>query len=238
MSYLVIELVCQSCSFRNPEFQNFHKTFELPPPTTIIGIAGAALGLSPKASQDFFAKGFEFGVSGRHKGKANDLWKYQKLKGKEFISDILTREVLFENHFVIVFGTENLAKIEELKLAFENPFYALTLGNSDGLAKVRRISILTESTECEELKECLVEGNLLKEVLDQPLGIEFSLHDGVDPLSYEIPVAFTYESDYGVRRVSRRKEFSFVSSSASVKGLRKKGIRYENFQIPLFNLDA
>jgi CRISPR-associated protein Cas5t len=196
------------------------------------------MGFSPKASQEFFEKGFEFGVCGSFKGKSNDLWKYQKLKGKDFISDILTREILFENRFVIVFGNEDPAKLTELQLAFENPKYALTLGNSDGLAKVSRTLVLTHSTECDEIKGCLVEGNLFKEVLDQPLGIEFSFHHGVDPVSFEIPTAFSYESDYGVRKVVRRKEFSFISSSASVKGFRKKGVQYENIQIPLFNLDA
>jgi CRISPR-associated protein Cas5t len=238
MSYLVVEIACQSCSFRIPEFQNFHKTYELPPPTTIIGLAGAAMGLSPKASQEFFKKGFEFGICGRFKGKSNDLWKYQKLKGKEFISDILTREVLFENRFVIVFGNENQGILTELQMAFENPRYALTLGNSDGLAKIITTKLIPESTECDEIRGCLVEGNLFKEVLDQPLGLEFSFHHGVDPVSFEIPMAFSYESDYGVRKVVRRKEFSFISSSASVKGLKKKGIHYGNFQIPLFKIDA
>lgn len=238
MSYLVVDIACQSCSFRIPEFQNFHKTYELPPPTTIIGLAGAAMGLSPKESQEFFENGFEFGVCGSFKGKSNDLWKYQKLKGKEFISDILTREILFENRFMIVFGNDNQPILEVLQLAFENPRYALTLGNSDGLAKVRRTKFLTESTECDELKGCLVEGNLFKEVLDQPSGIEFSFHHGVDPVSFEIPTAFFYESDYGVRKVIRRKEFSFISSSARIKGLMKKGVHYEDYQIPLFKLDA
>lgn len=236
MQCLIIELACQSCSFRNPEFQNFHKTYELPPPTTLIGLAGAALGLSPKESQDFFESEFEFGISGYTRGKTNDLWKYQKLKGKAFISDILTREILFNGFFVLAFVSENQYKIEKLHQAFKKPVFALTLGNSDSLVKVIQVSVITDFIECNELKNCLVEGNVMNEVLDQPNGLEFSLKDGVDPLSYEIPVAFEYDSDYGVRKVVRRKEFSFIGSGVHIKGLSKRGVIYKEIQIPLFSL--
>lgn len=238
MSFLIVELACQSCSFRNPDFQNFHKTYELPPPTTIIGLAGAALGMSPKASQEFFDKNFKFGVSGQSKGRTNDLWKYQKLKGKEFISDILTREILFENDFTIVFGHSDTEKINRLKEAFENPKFALSLGNSDSLAKVINTAILSEIVDCDLLENCIVEGNLMKEVLERPDGLEFNLRYDEDPLSYEIPVSFLYETDYGIRKVNRRKEFSFIGSSVRIKGLKKKGIHYKDFQIPLFDLNA
>lgn len=236
MQCLIIELACQSCSFRNPEFQNFHKTFELPPPTTIIGLAGSALGLSPKGSQDFFDSDFEFGISGYTRGKSNDLWKYQKLKGKGFISDILTREILFDGFFIIAFASENHNKIAQLQKAFKQPVYALTLGNSDALTKVKQTSVITDFINCNELKNCLIEGNVMKEVLDQPNGLEFSIKDGIDPISYEIPVAFEYDSDYGVRKVARRKEFSFLGSDIQIKGLSKRGVIYKEIQIPFFTL--
>lgn len=236
MVYIVVELACQTCSFRNPEFQNFHKSFELPPPTTIIGMAGAALGLSPKKAQEFFDNQFEYGISGIHRGKSNDLWKYRKLKGKDFISDVLTKELFFEAKYFIVFGHKRKEKLSELKNAFMNPVYALTLGNSDELVKVLKTKFINETIDCDILENCLVEGNLINEVLGNPKGIEFSLKDGVDPLSYEIPISFSYESDYGVRKVNARKEFSFIGPKLYVKGLNKKGIYYNNKQIPVFKL--
>jgi len=236
MKYLVIETTCQTCSFRNPEFQNFHKSFELPPPTTIIGMAGAALGLSPKKTQEFFDEKFEFGITGKYIGKSNDLWKYKKLKGKKFISDILTKEILFQANFIIVFGHNDEDKLYKLKNAFKSPSYALTLGNSDGLAKIIGTHLINETINCELLENCIVEGNLMKEVLSDSENIEFSLKDGVDPLSYEIPISFSYESDYGVRKVKARKEFSFIGPTLYVKGLNKKGIQFKNKQIPVFKL--
>lgn len=238
LKFLVVEVVCQSCSFRNPEFQNFHKTFELPPPTTIIGLGGAALGLSPKQTQNFFGEGFELGIYGCHKGKANDLWKYRKLKSGAFISDILTREVLFATQYYLVFGTSDTAKLLSLKSAFENPKYALTLGNSDSLAKIVSLQFVDETIKIDEFQNCVVAGNLMKEVLDNAEKLEFTLRDGVDPISYDIPVEFEYATDYGVRKVIRRKEFSFIGSKLYVKGLQKKGINFKNHKIPLFDLHS
>ena len=73
MQYSVTHIRTQTATFLNPEFQNYHKSFLLPPPTTIVGLAGAALGLSPKAAQEFFDnKGFEMGIAGKTNGKANE----------------------------------------------------------------------------------------------------------------------------------------------------------------------
>jgi CRISPR-associated protein Cas5t len=242
MSYLLVELACQTATFRNPEFQNFHKTYNLPVPTTQKGIAGAALGLSPKASAAFFRTGFEFGVYGNSLGKSNDLWKYRKLKQKTFISDILTREILFENNFILVYGNESKKIINDLQSAFENPVYALTLGNSDSLVKVVNTSIKPVSENCEKLENCMVEGNLMNEILDQPQNYEFSLKDGINPISFEIPFDFEYESDNGMRKVSKRREMTFLSNGAFVRGLIKKGVHYRKndtvIQIPVFKLDA
>lgn len=238
MPYLIVEIANQSSSFRNPDFQNFHKSYELPPPTTLIGFAGAALGLSPKTAQDYFNEDFELGIAGVHLGKSNDLWKYQKLKGKEFISDILIREIHFENKFVFVFGHDNISKIKELESAFRYPSFALTLGNSDSLAKICAIKIEEELVLCDKLENCVVEGNILQEVLNNPESMEFSLHDGIDPISHDVPIEFSYHSDYGIRRVIKRKELSFIGPTVYVNGFIFKGIRYKKYQIPLFKIHA
>ena len=79
MKNFIIEIQCQTASFRNPDFQNFHKSLELPPPTTIIGLAGAALGYSPLRAQEFFDESkFEIGIYGTYLGKCKDTWKYNK----------------------------------------------------------------------------------------------------------------------------------------------------------------
>jgi len=125
MNFLIVELFTETATFRNPEFQNFHKTLSLPPPTTLIGLAGAAMGYSPKASQEFFDENeFYFGVFGISSGKAKDTWKYtNKVKGTElynyhpdYFGSIIAKEILFSNKFVICFGTNNNNAFEVVKV--------------------------------------------------------------------------------------------------------------------------
>lgn len=233
MEYIIIEVFTQSSTFRNPEFQNFHKSLKLPPPTTIIGFSGAAMGLSPKAAQDFFeGSGILMGVYGRSEGIATDLWKYSDLKKKS----VIRREILFNNRYTLVFAGEDGDKIGELREGFSNPCYALTLGSSDSLAKVRIVDEKVEFTESRTLEYCLVEGNVIKEVLDNVSNsIEFSIYNTSDPIYYDLPTRFSYEADYGMRIVNRRRTFSFVGHEMRLN-IEKRGIRLGDVFIPLFEL--
>ena len=235
MLYCVIEVRTVTASFRNPEFQNFHKSFRLPPPTTLIGFAGAALGLSPKSSQDFFEKyTFRAGVTGVANGMARDLWKYDTLPGRS----VITREILADTHYWITFGCENQEVIFQLKSAFESPTYALTLGSSDSLAKVVKVELIKSDTEYNELENTLVEEDIIPRVLAQAAkGGEFSfgLNDS-DPIAYQLPTRFAYESEYGVRKVVVRKLFSFVGPKVKFIGETFKGVLYGNVFIPTFLL--
>ncbi|MBK6929469.1 MAG: CRISPR-associated protein Cas5 [Saprospirales bacterium] len=218
MMYLVVELRTVTATFRNPEFQNFHKTLHLPPPTTLVGLAGAALGKSPKAAQDWFEKAnWQMGISGTSEGYAKDLWKFCKDWNKDtgvWSRDILSREILFDNHFVVVFGCPDKMLVEALLEAFNFPKYALTFGSSDSLAKVVSTELVKETGDSRELANCLTPGNVLNEVRDNAFnGEEFSIYSTSEPVAYDLPTRFQYESDYGVRRVVRRKTLSFIGTS-------------------------
>ena len=243
MIYLAVEIACQSCSFRIPDFQNYQKTYELPPPTTIFGMAGAALGFSPKSTQEFFDEGFEFGVCGSSMGKTNDLWKFRnrvipqkKNNYQHFQASILRRELLFNSRFIIVFGHADRTKITYLYEAFNNPEYALSLGKSDELAKIVDLDIVNETINCDYLKDCIVDGDLLQESLENPDEADFSLKAGDNPIQYEVPVAFKYDADYGVRRVAKRKQLSFLGAATYIKGIKRKGILFKGHQIPTFTI--
>jgi len=137
MNYAIIKVKTQTSTFRDPDFQNFHKSLNLPPPTTIMGFVGAALGFSPKKSQDFFIENnFEIGISGKNKGKTIDLWKYNNFKQG---GSIMQREILFYNEFHLIIGHNSLQLIEDIISAVKSPKYALTLGSSDSLAFVKNI---------------------------------------------------------------------------------------------------
>ncbi|HQO10050.1 MAG TPA: CRISPR-associated protein Cas5 [Clostridiales bacterium] len=232
MENLVLKISTQSATFRIPEFQNFHKSFMLPPPTTIIGLIGAALGLSPKAAQRFFNENdFKIGVAGTSKGKAKDLWKYNDFKN----GSIIKKEVLFHSEFVIVIHGDN-PKIEELRKAFSYPVYALTLGNSDSLAKVKIVNDFTV-TESDELENCIVAGNIAGEVLENiSNGLPFSIYSKAEQTIYEMPTRFDYESDYGVRRVVKRKLFSIIGRKMKLN-LKLSGITVDEQFVPYFSLE-
>lgn len=238
MEYFVINVHTQTATYRVPEFQNFHKSYFLPPPTTLMGLAGAAMKMSPKETQEFFdSSEFDMGVYGTSQGKAKDLWKYRKFKSKsEVISSVLSKEILFFNNYYIVYGAQNSTMINKIRTSFKHPGYALTLGSSDSLAKVRLISDF-ELSESDRIENCLIEGNIIAEVLEHSdNGLNFSLYTSREPTSHTLPTRFEYESDYGIRRVVKRKEFSFVGKEMKLN-IRKRGIKIDNVFVPLFSID-
>lgn len=233
MKYCIVEIRSQTATFRNAEFQNFHKTLLLPPPTTLIGLAGAALGLSPSKSQDFFYENdFKLGVCGNSLGMTKDLWKYNDFKN----GSIILREILFKNHFFCAFGSGNLEKVTQLGDAFQNPKYALTMGSSDSLAKIVRVAYMNNTSSSDFLENCIVEGDIISEVLDHAaINPKFSIYQTSEPIAMDIPVRFNYDGDYGMRNVIKRNTVSFVSKSMQLN-LKKEGIAYDGHFIPLLNL--
>lgn len=234
--FCAVELRAQTASFRNPDFQNFQKTFPLPPPTTLIGLAGAALGLSPQAAQAFFeATSFRAGVRGQAQGLARDLWKYRTLPGRS----VITRELYVAGHYQLVFGSTDHAAVQQLAAAFQTPVQALTLGPSDSLAKVVRTELLTGETEAHHCENTLLEGDVLADILAQAQwGGAFSLtvRDS-DPLAYQLPTRFQYKSDYGVRAVVSRQLFSFVGAGGvRLPNRALLGVQWGEWFIPTFAL--
>jgi CRISPR-associated protein Cas5t len=231
MKYCIIEIKTQTATFRNPEFQNFHKTLPLPPPTTMVGIVGAAMGKSPLDSQCFFEEtAFEMGTYCRSTGTANDLWKYNDFSERS----IILKEVLFQNDVILVYGSNDTSKIDAIIASFENPVYALTLGNSDSLAKVVAINEETNTAESDVVTHCLIEGDIIEEVLSNASnGLDFSIYSTSDPIALDLPTRFTYADGYGIRNVCQRKQFSLITSEMKLN-VKKKGIKYKDIFVPLF----
>lgn len=196
-------------------------------------MAGAALGLSPKQAQAYFdEEDFEMGAYALTQGVANDLWKYNDFA----TGSVIRREVLFKNQFIVIYGSENHDKIRELEQAFNNPKYCLTMGSSDSLAKVEQVYATHQVANSHVVRHCLLEGNVVDEVINNAQnGLEFSIYSTSDPITYQLPVQFGYTKDYGMRKVSKRKEFSFVGEEM-VLNVGKKGISVEGVFVPLFRL--
>lgn len=243
MHSFCIEIITQTASFRNPEFQNFHKTLDLPPPTTVIGLAGAALGLSPKMAQEFFEETpFYLGIAGNFGGRVTDTWKYNKRTKDMHLYDplldgsVIQREHLIHNQFFLFFGSENEPKLEELKAAFLNPVFALTMGNSDALAMIKTVEDNIEILESNKLKNCIVAGDVVGEVIrNASNNLSFSIYQTSDPITFDLPVRFEYTSDYGKRIVTNTSTFSFIGAEMQLN-FETKGVIYKDVFIPIFQL--
>ncbi len=253
MHSFCVEIITQTASFRNPEFQNFHKTLDLPPPTTVIGLAGAALGLSPKMAQEFFEETpFYLGIAGNFRGRVTDTWKYSKMtskmhlyypgmkytagKNKEECSSIIQREHLVHNQFFLFFGSEHESKLNELKAAFLNPVFALTMGNSDALAMVKSVENDIEISENDQVKNCIVPGDVVGEVIRNASNrLTFSIYHTSEPITFDLPVRFEYASDYGKRTVSDISTFSFIGAEMQLN-YKVKGVSFKDAFIPVFSI--
>lgn len=245
MENFVVEIQSQTASFRNPDFQNFHKSLELPPPTTIIGLAGAALGLPPLQAQEFFEESeFKVGIYGTFKGKCNDTWKYDRRHSKrglkydpELDGSVIQKEFLIQNTFLIAFSSADKEKLEELFSAFNSPNYPLTMGNSDSLAFIKFILTDADFLKSDQLQNCIIEGDIINEVIRlTPEKMEFSIYQSSsEPITYDLPVRFEYESDYGKRTVSSISTFSFIREKMKIN-FEVEGLSYQDVFIPLFKL--
>lgn len=225
-----MEGVSLTASFRSPETHTFHKTLPLPPKTTVIGMMGAALGLSLEEIHKMVEdQGFLVGVYGFNKGLMRDLWNYRKLTGKEknYTEDdiknrrqysVLIREYLYENRFTFYFGCNDPGKLEHLRSAFLSPVYPLTVGNSDDLFKICDIGDIVEEKECKlkKFEYTVLPGDLS---LLYKNDIDFSqipiAKTVSTPQVFLLPTKFSFQGNE--RRVSERQKFTFVSTPVELK---------------------
>jgi len=238
-----VKIYSQTASFRNPEFQNFHKSLDLPPPTTIIGLVGAALGKSPKMAQEYFDNhSLKIGIAGFSEGRTMDTWKYNKRNSNMHLYDplldgsVIKRELLFHPQFFLTFLSEEETCINELVAHFENPVFALTMGSSDSLAKVYSVERDLPITSSKKLKNCLVAGDIVEEVFRNTWqSLEFSIYNTSEPITYDLPTRFHYRSDYGSREIADTATFSFIGQEMELN-FEIKGVHFQDTFIPIFDL--
>jgi len=218
-----------TASFRVPETHTFQQTLPLPPKTTVVGIMGAALGLPLQDAHAYSrTHGIQIGVYGSHKGLMRDLWNYRKVTGKErgFTPadiknrkhySILIREYLTDCEFSFFFGAASREPLAALREAMKNPVYALTVGNSDDLLKITRISSIEEVKEepLAQFDHTILPGNVSAECLPAIDFRTLPVTQTVDtPQVFLLPTKFDFEEDRRV--VSERLPFTFVGSPVTI----------------------
>ncbi len=141
------------CSFRDPLTSNVHRTFPLPPPTTLYGLCAAALGMA----QDDISRRHQmrFAVAVEREGELVETYSTWKKAGEaakgeaqkiafaaikargnlapdeaQWISTPIIRQKLIQPVYTIGIWTSK-AVSDELQSAFKRPAWPLYLGESD-----------------------------------------------------------------------------------------------------------
>lgn len=218
MYYFFIDAYAPTASFRLPESHTFQQTLPLPPVTALVGLAGAAMGLSFEQAIQLREEGLLCGVWGKHGGEGSDLWKYQKIKSDEVISAVLTREILFDLVLKIVYAHQNDKIIIKLREAFLSPVYALSAGTSDDIIKLRHVSEVfeIEKMTCYDIENAVLAGDHSRNYESAIKSENIPLRRSVRaPKVYWLPVSFAFNNDE--RRVKSRSHFTFIDTPVNLK---------------------
>ncbi|NLM43426.1 MAG: CRISPR-associated protein Cas5 [Clostridiales bacterium] len=237
MNGIIVSLYSVTASFRDPNTHLYQESILAPPPTTIVGIAGAALGYGFRDALEYFKKNkISVGCILKNKGQGKDLWNYSKIKGREVVKAILLREFLYDVTADIFFASEDSNKINELYDSFSNPQYALSLGNSDDVVKILKVDRYSniKSMEDKMIRDTWIEGNYINDFeLDwdkiKALPIKRTIKP---PIVKNLPVDFSFTNN-DERIATKFQKFTFLSD---VHMLKKPVLVYDFMgkRVPLF----
>ena len=248
-----IRIKCSGClnSFRQPDFHTYHKTLPLPPKTTVAGMIGSALGISPESVNEEWLQNnrFQMGIVGKNNGKANDLWQIRKYESKQikayqngiestpYKTAVIVRELLYASEFTLYLHFENEEDFELVSAKIQNPEWALSLGREDELVLVQEIKQI-DLDETTDISFCntVLPIDFTTTPYDIVLESDSTSGNLLDeaPKSVKLPVTFTYNNDTGAREASEFQTFSFIYN-LPVKPKESKGFYDEelngSFQI-------
>lgn len=227
-------------SFRDPGSQLYHSCLPLPPFSTLVGIAGAALGMSFERVINHFRDQHIFaGVKGFSRGRGRDLWNYAKITSNSVVGkDILNREFLACLEGKIFYASPNGEVINEMLHGFQSPVFCLTMGNSDDLFVNRYISPIVEVglTETRTLQNCMIAADISglyefdwANIKNTPLNVQLKA-----PQVFKLPV--DYEFKGLVRKGSQYQVFSYVPENIRLKRTIKV-YSFDEETVPLFALN-
>lgn len=224
-----IRIKCSGClnSFRQPDFHTYHKTLPLPPKTTVAGMIGSALGISPESVNEEWLQNnrFQMGIVGKNNGKANDLWQIRKYESKQikaykkntesapYKSAVIVRELLYASEFTLYLHFENEEDFEYVSAKIQNPEWALSLGREDELVLIQEI----KQIDLDETTDIVFCNTVLPidftttpyDIVLKSDSISGNLLDEA-PKSVKLPVTFSYNKDTGAREAYEFQTFSFI----------------------------
>ena len=223
---LLVYIRAPVASFRRPLDHNYQRTLPMPPPTTILGIAGAALGLSDWELWSLCSPLRQTLVSvwmESEPGRGRDMWTLLKIKAGKMERSPYIRELLFFVRYVLVYGDEERV-LKRLQEAFLDPVYPLSLGREDELAMVEKIE-LAEAVECKPR----FWGTILPGDIRQMSIRLCNLRPGLrlePPIVETLPLRFSVDAKR-VRHPQELRPFSFLPLGFKVEVPDIKALQYQ-----------
>jgi CRISPR-associated protein Cas5t len=216
MEVLTVKVRALSVSFRRILDYNYQRTYPLPPPTTILGFLGAALGLSDRElwDKESIVRKVKISVLSLHvPGFAKDLWTVQKIKqGKIEELSPYFRELLFFPEYLLIFGgnKEIMGYIAE---KLEDPTYPLSLGRDDELVRIIDLRWKTISKGDNRFSGTILPLDInefkFKPILQEGILME-------PPIRDRLPIGFVV-SKKGIRTPLEKKTFTFIPPTLTIK---------------------
>jgi len=224
---LAVTVRAQVASFRRLLDHNYQRTFPMPPPTTLLGIAGAAMGLSDREMWAPRSPVHEFKVSvwmEEEAARARDMWTVLKIKsGKIAERSPYFRELLFFVRYTFFYGgSEDL--LRRLERAFQDPAYPLSLGREDELMLVEALT-LGEAAEGEPR----FRGTVLPMDIRQRSGVRPILTPGTHfepPVVETLPLRFRVDAR-GIRHPESPVPLSFLPPGLEIEVTGMPALRWE-----------
>lgn len=213
---LIVQVRAPVASFRRPLDHNFQRTLPMPPPTALLGIAGAALRLSDRelwAEDSPLRRTKVAAWMDAEPGRARDLWTVLKIKGNKIAErSPYFRELLFFVRYTLLYGDDE-AVLRKLAQAFHDPVYPLSLGREDELLLIEDIA-LEEAIGGElSFRGTVLLGDI-RQMQIRPLlrpGIRFE-----PPVVETLPLRFRVDAR-GLRHPDRPMPLSFLPLELEVK---------------------
>jgi len=206
---LLVAVRASVASFRRPLDHNYQRSLPLPPPTTIIGLAGAALGLSDRqlwAADSPLHQVTVAAWADAEPGRARDMWTVLKVKGGKIAErSPYFRELLFFARYTLVYGGPDDV-LERLAAAFADPVYPLSLGREDELALVDEVALEETAAGEPRFRGTVLPGDV------RGVSLRPALRPGtrMEPLLVEtLPLSFRLD-DRGIRNPERMTVLSFL----------------------------
>ncbi len=203
-----------------PEDVRYHRTMQLPPRTTLLGFAGAALGLNERELYVEWNGGPPLSdrlqvasVLNEIKGHIVDHWAIVKfVEPKAPLRAIQVREQLFRPSYTLYFASSDEELVKRIRDGVYDPYFALCLGRDDELVRVTSADMpqLRPAKQPFTLSNILVPLNIIPKIAEKDrLALLASL------TRFRLARSFHIDED-GTRAGDDEKEYAQLTSPVRV----------------------